>query len=228
MGNPKIKSNHNSINGVVTAKVIDSKDPEKLGRVRVKYPGMKEKGESGWVRVASLMAGKDRGTFFLPEKGDEVLVAFENGDFNHPFIIGALWSNSNKPPEKNADGNNDIKLIKSRAGHTITLDDTKGKEKIEIKTKSGHKILFEDTKGKEIIEIADNSGSNKISLNTRTKSMKIECGKDLTLKAMNIKIEAGANLTLKGKSGIKGQANGPIEMKTSSIATLKGAMVKIN
>lgn len=86
------------------------------------------------ARVATLMAGNQRGTFFMPEVGDEVVVGFELGDINRPVILGALWSDVDAPPS-NADtsSSNNIRTIVSRAGHQITLDDTQGAGKVQIK-----------------------------------------------------------------------------------------------
>jgi len=97
--------------GVVVGVVTNNKDPENLGRVKVKFPWLQESDESYWARIATLMAGPDRGTFFLPEVGDHVLVAFEHGDINYPFVLGALWTLKQKPPFNNADGKNNIRSI---------------------------------------------------------------------------------------------------------------------
>ncbi len=135
----KLIEDAGTVNGVITAEVISTKDPAKLGRVKLKSPGLGKKGISDWVRVASFWAGKNRGAFFPLEAGDEVLVTFIQGDINQPVVIGSLWNPNDKPPERNADGQNNVKLLKSRAGHTITIDDnTKHKKaKVEIKTAAG-------------------------------------------------------------------------------------------
>ena len=122
--------------GVALGVVTNNKDPDKLGRVKVKLPWMDEQAESYWARIVSPMAGKERGFFFLPEVDDEVLVAFEHGDPEHPFVMGALWNGKDKPPLDNADGKNDVRVIKSRSGHVIRLTDKQGEEKIEIVDKS--------------------------------------------------------------------------------------------
>ena len=121
------------IHGVVVAIVTSTEDPDELGRVKLQYPWLRDNSESDWARVASLMAGPDRGALFRPEVGDEVLVLFEHGDMRFPYVIGALWNGEDTPPEeKAADADNDIRLIKSRSGHLVMLDDTPDGEKIEI------------------------------------------------------------------------------------------------
>ncbi|NIM14314.1 MAG: phage tail protein, partial [Candidatus Aminicenantes bacterium] len=140
--------------GVVPAVVTNNKDPEGWGRVKIEIPWLIE-GETGWVQVVTLMSGSQRGSFFLPEVGDNVLVAFEHGDINSPYVIGSLWNGKDKPPETNKDGQNNIRKFKSRSGHEFVFDDTDQKEKVEIKTNAKHKIILDDARGKEKIEIRD-------------------------------------------------------------------------
>lgn len=205
--------------GIVRAVVTNTKDPEQLGRVKLKFPGLSENNESDWTPVASFIAGKDRGAFFPYEVEDEVLVAFLHGDIDHPVVIGAIWGEVDKPPEKNADGKSNIKLIKSRAGHTITIndddqkaqieiktkaghtitmDDAKNKEKLEIKSKSGNTITMNDAPGQEKIDIKDKSGQNKITMDANQKTVEINSGMTLNIKAKIINIEANGQLNLKG------------------------------
>lgn len=129
--------NHNKFYGVTIGIVTNNKDPDGLGRVKVKFPWLSQTEESYWARIVTPMAGNDRGIYFLPEIDDEVLVAFEQGDMNVPYILGALWNGKDKPPVKNDDGKNNQRVIKSRSGHQIILDDTEGEEKIIIQDKTG-------------------------------------------------------------------------------------------
>ncbi len=200
--------------GVAAGIVTNNQDPEGLGRVKIKFPWLSDENETDWVRIATLMAGGERGSFFLPEVGDEVLVAFEHGDINHPFVIGALWNGVDKPPETNSDGKNKIRKIKSRSGHEIIFNDdnTAMQEKIEIHTNSGHKIVLDDSIGQEKIEIVDKTGSNKISIDSVQNSMSIESALQLKIKATIVEIEATASLTL----------------KSSAVLTIQGLPVKIN
>ena len=187
------------IYGVVVATVTNNKDPEGLGRAKVRYPWSSESGESYWARVMSFMAGKERGAFFLPEVGDEVLVAFEHGDVEYPVILGSLWSGEDKPPEKNAAGKNNIKKIRSRSGHELIFNDDKdaGQEKLEIHTAGGHQMLLDDAKGKEKITIKDKSG-NTIEMDSIKNEIKIKSSMKISLEAQMIEIKANATLTLKG------------------------------
>jgi uncharacterized protein involved in type VI secretion and phage assembly len=131
------------VKGVAVATVTQNKDPQRLGRVRIAYPWDPRKGESYWARIAVPMAGKERGTFFLPEVGDEVLVAFERGDFRSPYVVGALWNGQEKPPAANPDGKNDVRLIRSRKGHELLFDDG-DKTRVVLRLRDGKRLAFDD------------------------------------------------------------------------------------
>jgi uncharacterized protein involved in type VI secretion and phage assembly len=144
------------------------------------------------------MAGDNRGTFFLPEVGDEVLVSFDHGDITQPYVIGALWNGKDKPPEKNADGKNNVRVIKSRSGHKIILDDEQGSEKVTICTKSGHQIVLDDSADNKKIEIKDKTGTNSILIDSTQHNISILSQMKITIQAQMIEIKAGATLTLQG------------------------------
>jgi uncharacterized protein involved in type VI secretion and phage assembly len=202
------------INGIATGIVTNNQDPDELGRVKIFFPWLSEDNETDWARVVTWMAGSGMGSFFLPEVDDEVLVAFEHGDINCPYVIGSLWNGKQKPPETNTDGKNNIRKITSRSGHEIIFnDDETGKqEKIEIHTNAGHKIVMDDSAGGEKIEIVDKTGSNKMVIDSMQNSIDIESGMQLKIKANMVEIEGTASLTL----------------KSSAIVTIQGLPVKIN
>lgn len=127
--------------GAVIGVVTSVDDPDTLGRVKVSYPWLQDDVESPWARVVGFMAGKNRGAVFRPEVDDEVLLVFEHGDMRRPYIIGALWNGKDAiPDERGEDKKNDIRLIKSRSGHTIIFDDSDGNELITINDKHGNTI----------------------------------------------------------------------------------------
>lgn len=194
--------------GVVIALVTDNKDPEERGRIKIKFPWMGNEAGEAWARLATLMGGKDRGTVFYPEVEDEVLIAFEKGNLNYPYIIGALWNGKDKPPEKNSDGKNNVKMIKTRSGNTIKIDDTEGKEKIEI---------------------IDKSQENKICIDSSKKKISIECGGDIELSASKGKITINAKeIEIKSSSSAKLEASAGMDLKASGVLKIKGSMVNIN
>jgi len=108
------------VNGVMSGTVKDVDDPQGEGRVQVEFTWMEGNSQSYWAPVASAMAGGDRGSFFMPEVGDEVLVAFDRGDVNHPYVIGFLWNGVDKPPTTSVHE----RIIKSKNGHAIRFLDS--------------------------------------------------------------------------------------------------------
>ncbi len=200
--------------GVAAGVVTNNQDTEGLGRIKLRFPWLSDNNETDWVRVVALMAGSERGTYFLPEVGDEVLVAFEHGDINQPYVIGTLWNGMSSPPETNSDGQNNIRKIRSRSGHEIIFndDDTGGQEKIEIHTNSGHTVVLDDSRGREKIEIIDKTGNNKMSIDSVQNSINIESAMQLKIKANMVEIEGTTSLTL----------------KSNAVLTIQGLPVKIN
>jgi uncharacterized protein involved in type VI secretion and phage assembly len=200
--------------GVAAGIVTNNHDPDGLGRIKVRFPWLSDSNETDWIRMTTTMAGAGRGVFFLPEVGDEVLVAFEHGDINRPFVIGALWNGVDNPPETNSDGSNNIRKIRSRSGHEIIFNDndTAMQEKIEIHTNAGHTITLDDSAGQEKIEIIDKTGNNKISIDSVQNSVEIESAMQFKVKSQMIEIEAGAAMTI----------------KAGATLTIQGAIVKIN
>jgi uncharacterized protein involved in type VI secretion and phage assembly len=186
--------------GVVVGIVTNNQDPDKMARVRVKFPWLSDDHESWWARIATPMAGSGRGIYFLPEVNDEVMVAFEHGDVRSPYIVGALWNGQDAPPANNDDGKNNIRLVHSRSGHLIRLDDTDGDEKIEI---------------------IDKTGGNKITIKSSDNSMSLECTGKMTLHA-----QAGIEIT--SDADIKIQANTTMDVESTAPMTIKGATVNIN
>jgi uncharacterized protein involved in type VI secretion and phage assembly len=192
--------------GVAVAIVRQNRDDGGMARVKVSYPWHSQPRESYWARIAVPMAGADRGTYFLPEIGDEVLVAFERGDLRFPYVIGALWNGVDKPPLTNNDGKNDKRAIVTRKKHKLTFDDgTPGKVQLELN--DGKRVTLDD----DGIEVDDGKG-NRIVVKSNAGSIAIEAAQQLTLKAPQITIEATA--TLKSKAG--------------ATFEIKGALVTIN
>ena len=194
------------IKGVAVALVTDNKDEEGLARVRVRFPWHDKPTESHWARLATPMAGKERGLVMIPEVGDEVVVAFEREDLRFPFVLGALWNGQEKPPFGNSDGKNDWRLFKSRKKHRLLFDDgTKGV--VELAHEKGRKIVFDD----DGFSVQDEKG-NVVKVNSNSGAMTIEAKGQLNIKAASITIEA----------------TGTIELKSSATMTIRGSLVNIN
>jgi len=129
------------VHGVVVALVTNVDDPDARGRVKVAYPWLGDEVESPWARVVAAGAGADRGLVCRPEVDDAVLVCFEHGDPRRPFVLGGLWTGDDAvPEERGTDADNDVRLIKSRSGHTILLDDKDGEERVVVQDKHGNRI----------------------------------------------------------------------------------------
>jgi uncharacterized protein involved in type VI secretion and phage assembly len=148
--------------GAYPAQVTDINDPDGQGRVKVKLPWSPDSNGGGyqvWARIALLMAGNNRGTWFIPDPNDEVLVVFEAGDPRRPYVVGMLWNGQDAPPET-MDGasKNYKKTIRSRNGVEITLDDTDGSESVTLVTPGGQTVTLKDGAGS--IELQDSNGND--------------------------------------------------------------------
>jgi uncharacterized protein involved in type VI secretion and phage assembly len=134
------------INGVVIGIVKSLDDPERHGKIKLQFPWLSEVHRSAWAPVAAPMAGKKRGVFYMPELGDEVLVAFEHGDFDHPFIIGYLWNGVDTPPTNDPHR----RLIHSVNGHEIEIYDPaiSAGDKGYIRLKDAHGNTIELANGR--------------------------------------------------------------------------------
>jgi uncharacterized protein involved in type VI secretion and phage assembly len=196
------------IQGVVIGLVTNNQDPAQLGRVKVKFPWLNDTDESHWARIATPMAGKTGSFYCLPEIDDEVLVAFEQGDPRFPYILGMLWNGKDLPPDKNESKKNDVRLIRSRSGHEIRLNDTQGQEKFEI---------------------IDKSGKNKLTFDTTDNTITITSEKDITLSAPKGTIKLSAQtLALESTQQTTVQADTGLDLKANATMNLKGTIINLN
>ncbi len=199
--------------GVVPAIVTNINDPDSKGRVKLQYPWMDTKLESGWARVSALGAGNERGFLWLPEVQDEVLVAFEHGDFNRPYVVGGLWNGKDEPPEPFTEASNhnksEVRIMKSRIGHYIKMV---------------------DGPGDKYIEIVDAENGTAIKLDAKEKTLEIKTGSHITIKNQgNIQVEtSGGNLDISSTANVTIKGNGNVDIEASGVLNLKGATVNIN
>jgi phage protein D/phage baseplate assembly protein gpV len=196
-------------NGIVVGVVTNSDDPSNLGRVKLKFPWLSDDAESNWARVASVGAGPDCGFFAVPQVGDEVLVAFEHGDFNYPVVLGGLWNGQDKPPEDGTGAGSGekplVRVIQSPNGHKIIMYDN-AEKKIEIITTDGRSITLSDK-------------DRKIIVKTSNVDMTID-DSDLKIKGVNISIEADAQIKIKASAGI--------DIESSAVTNIKGSVINLN
>jgi uncharacterized protein involved in type VI secretion and phage assembly len=194
------------IKGLAVATVTQNNDPNKEGRVKLRFHWHEQASESNWARLVAPMAGKNRGYIMIPEVGDEVLVAFEREDLRFPFVLGALWNGKEKPPFGNDDGKNDKRIIQSRKKHKLLFDDgTRGV--VELSHEKGRKIIFDD----DGFVVQDEKG-NMVKVDSNSGAMTIEAKGQLNIKAATITIEA----------------TGTLKLKASATLTVSGATVNIN
>ena len=183
-----------TLQGVYTATVLDNRDREDLARVFVRVPGVADAGI--WARVATMMAGRNRGTMFIPDVGDEVLVAFEHGDLRLPYVIGALWNGKDKPPVSSADAAT-TRMIRSRSGVTFRIDDKA--TSLVIETPGGQRITLDDSAGSVRIEDAN---GNSVTL--ATSGITVTASAKVTLNASTVDVSAGMITVNAGMSKFSG------------------------
>jgi uncharacterized protein involved in type VI secretion and phage assembly len=161
----------NSVFSIVRGQVTDNKDPENLGRVKVRFPflgGKAKDNETSWCRVARPVSHQNAGDWILPDVGDEVLISFENNDLGRPIIVGSLYTETHSPPQTgrdsdfNKDGKNALRAIVTKSGHTLLFDDTSGKETVLLKGSQGHSLTF----NKDGFKI-ETQGGEKITLKNK-------------------------------------------------------------
>ena len=206
--------------GVYPASVLDVVDPEKLGRVLIRLPRSQDDLEA-WARVATLMVGNNRGSWFVPDVGDEVLVIFEAGDPRCPYVIGALWNDRDRPPETmDTAGQNNLKMIRSRSGIRISLDDGDGQETLKLETPAGQTVTLKDGPG--TIEVRDSNGN---SAHMGPAGLTVKASNKITVNAGVIEVSAGILSVNAGVSKFSGviQANTVITNSVVSSSYTPGA-----
>jgi uncharacterized protein involved in type VI secretion and phage assembly len=196
------------------------------------------------------MAGNGRGFYWLPEIDDEVLVAFEHGDINHPYVVGCLWNGKDQVPKPadqvvGADGKVNQRLIKSRSGHLITIDDTENQENITIVDKTGKNLIkLESPSNKLTVSVAGDMIFEALqgNISVKGKTVAVEATDSLSIKGMSVSAEAtqglqmkGSNTEVEGRATMKVsgantdvQANAKLGLSGGAVTEIKGAMIKLN
>jgi uncharacterized protein involved in type VI secretion and phage assembly len=204
--------------GVYVGLVTDLRDPDGLGRVKVKLPWAPDAAGGAyeaWARIATLMGGKDRGTWFIPDTDDEVLLAFEGGDPRFPYILGGLWNGTDAPPESmDGAGVNAKKVIRSRNGVKVTLDDSDGQEQLILETPGGQKVTLKDGPGS--LEAADSNG-NTIKMDSG--GITITASATVTVQAAQVKVSAGMVSVDAGMSTFSGVVKADTVITNAVVST---------
>jgi phage protein D/phage baseplate assembly protein gpV len=193
--------------GVVTGIVTDARDPEKLGRVKLKFPWLSDTYETDWVRTVQASAGAQRGAWFVPEVNDEVLVAFDHGDVRWPYVVGGLYNGKDRPKQFVA---------------TDPIDSADGSVKARgLQSRTGHYLEFRDETANEAIVLASGDGSMRLEF--------LQKEKKIHLKATGcaITIETDRNLELKGQKVTITGATG-VDIRGGPLVKVTAAQIKLN
>ena len=217
---PKVTDRHGrpsagQMPGLVEAVVTDNVDPDKMGRVKVKFPTLPEMPESHWARLSMPMAGRKRGWMTIPEVNDEVLCTFVHGDVQNCVVVGSLYNGQDLPPYANEDGDNNLRVFQSRSGHRVTFDDTSGEERIELITHNEEIRLIWDAKEKTL---SIYSGKDII----------VEAKEKISMKCKDFILDASNNVSIKAGSEMKVETGANLTVKAGANLNLKGSMTKIN
>ncbi|MEZ4643598.1 MAG: VgrG-related protein [Chloroflexota bacterium] len=219
--------------GVVTAVVTNTNDPNDWGRVKIKYPWMTDDAESFWARVIGNGAGPEAGFYLIPDVGDEVLVAFEHGDFNYPCILGGVWNGKNAiPPEAASGSSGERPLIRtwhSRNGHYMAMYDN-ADQKIEVISIDGHNLLFDDANKKVELQT---SGGHTVTMDDQGKKIEIKSagGQKITMEdsgAGKITIQSNGDVQIKSGMNMKLEAGLNLDLQAGAIVNIKGSLIKLN
>jgi len=200
--------------GAYPAIVTDNNDPDNQGRVKIALPwapdAMAGRYDT-WARLATMMAGNDRGTFFVPNKDDEVLVIFQGGDPSFPFVIGSLWNGKDSPPVS-ASVQNERRMIRSPGGITITLDDRKGQEVFTVELPGQRKLTLSNGGGS--FQVKDDLGN---SLQMTSQGVKITAGAKFEIVCSKAVITASDLTVNAGKTTFTGMVKAETVEATSFI-----------
>ena len=171
--------------GVAVAKVVanhvDPTEGAPMARVKVTFPWLSDTVESGWVRTVAPGAGARAGLYWVPDVGDEVLVAFEHGDVSKPIVLGGLWNGTHPPPAANTDALNRKRVLATPAGHTLSFDDTPGTGAVRITHAAGSEIVL--------------SGDGSVTISAaRDLTLKARTSINLAAPAVDIKVTTSVNI----------------------------------
>ncbi len=183
------------LDGLYPGIVTSSKDPLNMGRIKLRFPWLDDSEQSHWARLVQPYAGKERGLFFVPEVGDEVICVFEMGDLHQPLVIGASWNGADEPSEPgDPDGSNHHKVIETRSGHKLHFDDTPGAEFIQLHDGAMNNIVRWD------------SADNSITITAKTGDIIIKAPQgriSLLAKDIEMQVSNNASRTVGGDESTK-------------------------
>ena len=222
MAFPKVMSRKRSLTHLQPAVVVDNNDPDKLGRIKIKFP-WSSSDETPWARYLAMEAGKDRGWFWLPEIDDEVLVGFEYGNPNMPIVLGSLYNKDDSPISQAASDKNLVKMLTTKSGNQILFNDESGKEEIQISMKDGKNQLILSLDGPKITLKSDGG-----DISIQGKNISIESDEKITLKTgSNLELNSGADLQMEASGNFKSKATGNFDAE-GAMVNVKGNPINLN
>ena len=210
--------------GCYPALVCDIRDPDGQGRVKITLPWAPDpsgRRYEAWARLATMMGGSNRGSWFVPDVSDEVLIVFEGGDTRRPYVVGVLWNGRDAPPETmDGSGSNNKKVLRSRNGVKVTLDDQSGQEQFICETPGGQKVTLKDGPGS--VEIVDSNGN---SIKLESAGVTVTASAKVTVNASTVAVSAGMVTVDAGMSKFSGvvQADTVIANSVISASYTPGA-----
>lgn len=202
--------------GVYPAVVVDNQDPDSQGRVQIRLPWSPDSDDAEyavWARMATMMGGNNRGTWFIPDVDDEVLVCFEAGDPRRPYVVGGLWNGQDAPPQQ-MDADNNVKVMNSREGIRIAFDDTASAVKLTIETPGGHRIELEDAG--QSITVTDSGGS---SVKLDPGGITLDTGKNVTINATKLSVTASLVTVDSGMSKFSGVVQSDTNITNTTVSS---------
>lgn len=235
--------------GVVTAFV--HKVDAKQGRVKVEYRSIEDKLYSTWAPIAAPMSGKKRGALFMPEEGDECLVAFHDGNFDHPYVVGFLWNGDQVSHETEAyhrtlvtpgghelrfeDKDQDTRIIlRSNSKHELKFEDKASGPQVSLKSHGGREVLLDDKPGFGKIEIT--SGQHKVTLDDAPANTKIDisAGMGTVTISLNVTPTPSLQISVAGNqinvtpAGLNINAVGTAMVQAAGAVTINAATTTVN
>jgi uncharacterized protein involved in type VI secretion and phage assembly len=187
-------------------------------RVKLRFPWIQSESGEGthWARIAVPSAGAGRGTYFLPDVGTQVFVVFEHGHIARPIVLGAMQMGNGRPPERNADGKNNIQVVKSRSGHRLIFDDTPGAERV---------ILCDSSRKNHVIL---DSASNTVTVQSSDGDIEIRApAGTVRLHGMNVHVTTTGAIQGRGGRKLKITTRGPLNARASGAMKLQGMNVQL-
>lgn len=231
---------------ILIGTVISNYHPLKPASVKVNLSGKPVgMGITAWAKVAMPSAASGSGIYSLPDVGDEVVVAFLEGEIDMPIVIGSLYGGTKLPPAEAITPLNNVKMIKTNSGSMLKIDDLQG---IKLVSKTNQcldlndsqlSVSLSDSMGQTGVNISNGSlelkGLSGVDIKSGACEISIDgSGQNVKIKAMSINIEAVQNLVLKGMQvNISGQmvslsADAQLDLKSSGAANVKGTVLKLN